>query len=78
MLNRLFQNWAYAAPPMALLLIGLSPFMGAAIALPLFLFIPLAIWIFAAVPAALSIHIVSAVLVIVLHAGIMIAARRPA
>lgn len=176
MLNRLFQNWVYAAPPMALLLIGLFPFMGAAIALPLFmslpvymihqyeehddnrfavflngmmgagkrglspaaiwivnvifvwflllavfhlaalnpgigvlaayllaingilhvvwaakfrklnpglwtsifLFIPLAVWIFATVPAALSIHTVSAVLVILLHAGIMIAARRPA
>ena len=176
MLSRLFQNWAYAAPPLALLLIGLYPFIGSAIALPLFLslpvymnhqceehddnrfatflngmmgpgkrglsaaaiwivnvifvwflllavfhlatrtlgwgvlaayllaingilhmiwavkfrkynpglwtsillFIPLAIWIFATVPATLSSHIVSAVLVIAIHAGIMIAARRPA
>lgn len=41
------------------------------------LFIPLAIWIFAAVPASAAIHIVSAVIVIVLHAAIMILARRP-
>jgi len=176
MLNRLFRNWAYATPPIALLLIGLYPFMGAALAWPLFLslpvymihqyeehddnrfavflngmmgpekrglsppaiwivnvifvwflllavfqlaartpgwgvlaayllaingilhvvwaakfrkynpglwtsiflFLPLAIWILATIPAALSIHIVSVVLVILLHAGIMIAARRPA
>ena len=41
------------------------------------LFIPIAVWIIASVPAALSIHVVSAVLVILLHAGIMIFARRP-
>ena len=34
MLNRLFRNWAYAAPPMAILLVGLYPFIGAAIAWP--------------------------------------------
>lgn len=40
MLDRLFSNWAYATPPIALLLIGLYPFMGSAIALPLFLSLP--------------------------------------
>lgn len=40
MLNRLFQNWVYAAPPMALLLLGLYPFIGGEIALQLFLSLP--------------------------------------
>ncbi|WP_282611183.1 HXXEE domain-containing protein [Pelagibius sp. Alg239-R121] len=176
MQNRLFQNWAYATPPIALLLIGLYPFIGTAIALPLFLslpvymfhqyeehddnrfaeflngmlgadkkglspahvwiinvifvwffllavfhiasfmpswsvlvayllavngvlhvawavkfrkynpglwtgillFFPLATWIFVTIPATLTIHIFSAILVIVLHAAILILARRPA
>ncbi len=176
MLERLFQNWAYATPPIALLLIALYPFMESAIELSLFLslpiymlhqyeehdhdrfarflngmmgqdkrgltaldvwiinvifvwffllavfylatanvewgvlaayllaingvvhiawaikflsynpglgtavvlFIPCAIWIFATIPASAVIHIVSLVLIIALHAGIMIIARRPA
>lgn len=176
MLERLFQNWAYATPPIALLLIGLYPFVGPVIDFPVYmslpiymlhqyeehdndrfahflngmmgpekrglsardvwivnvifvwffllavfylatasvqwgvvaayllaingvvhivwalkfrsynpglwtaivLFIPGAIWIFSTVPASVMIHVVSAVLVIALHAGIMIAARRPA
>ncbi|MEM7462446.1 MAG: HXXEE domain-containing protein [Pseudomonadota bacterium] len=174
MLNRLFQNWVYATPPIALLLMGLYPFFGTSLALPLFLslpvymihqyeehddnrfavflngiigtgrkgisptdvwiinvvlvwffllavfylatfdtgwgvlaaylllingvlhivwwvvfqkynpglwssvflFVPLAIWIFFAMPASFAIHIVSAILVIILHAAIMILARR--
>lgn len=176
MLGRLFENWAYATPPIALLLIGLYPFIGPAIDLPLYLslpvymlhqyeehddnrfatflnammgeekrglvaadiwvinvifvwffllvafylaaanagwavlagyllaingfvhvawalmfraynpglwtaiilFLPLAIWIFATIPAALPVHIASAFLVIALHAAIMAVARRPA
>ncbi|MEM9211613.1 MAG: HXXEE domain-containing protein [Pseudomonadota bacterium] len=176
MLNRLFENWAYATPPVALLLLGLYPFIGGEIALSLFLslpvymihqyeehddnrfaiflngmmgadkkgltpaniwvinvifvwffllavfhiahimpawgvlaayllaingfvhvvwaiafrkynpglwtsillFIPLAAWIFATIPADLTTHIISAFLVIVLHAVIMILGRRPA
>lgn len=42
------------------------------------LFIPCAIWIFLKVPASLTTHIVSALVVIGLHAGIMIRAGRPA
>ena len=41
MLDRLFQNWAYATPPMAVLLLCLYPFIGDAIALPLFLSLPI-------------------------------------
>ncbi|MEM6462045.1 MAG: HXXEE domain-containing protein [Pseudomonadota bacterium] len=176
MLNRLFQNWVYATPPIALLLLGLYPFVGSGIALPVFLalpiymlhqyeehdqnrfaeflngtmgpnakglsamdiwiinvifvwflllvvfylasfspswgvlaayllaingfvhivwaavfrkynpglwtaialFLPLAIWIFVTVPASIGIHVASAVLVILLHAAIMIVARRAA
>ncbi|MEO0659504.1 MAG: HXXEE domain-containing protein [Pseudomonadota bacterium] len=176
MLDRFFQNWAYAAPPCALLVLGLYPFVGAAIepsvflSLPIYmihqydehdnnrfaiflnatmgkdrrgltprdvwiinvifvwffllavfylaaakpgwgvlagyllaingcvhiawalkfraynpglwtaliLFIPCAIWIFLAVPANLTIHVVAALLVIVLHAAIMVLARRTA
>lgn len=175
MLARLFQNWAYATPPIALLLVGLYPFIGQAIAFPVFLslpvymihqyeehdgdrfaiflngmmgserkglspadvwiinvifvwflllgafyaasfsagwgvlaayllaingvvhiawaiafksynpglwtsialFLPLAMWIFLTVPASAVIHIVSALIVIVLHAAIILAARRP-
>ncbi|WP_164662195.1 HXXEE domain-containing protein [Tropicibacter sp. Alg240-R139] len=40
MLNRHFQNWVYATPPIALLLIGLYPFIGSTIALPLYLSLP--------------------------------------
>ncbi len=36
MRNRLFQNWVYATPPIALLLIGFYPFIETEIALPLF------------------------------------------
>ncbi|MEM6891768.1 MAG: HXXEE domain-containing protein [Pseudomonadota bacterium] len=176
MLTRLFQNWAYATPPVALLLLGLYPFIGQAVALPVFLslpvymihqyeehdgnrfaaflnsmmgkdrrglspadvwvinvvfvwflllgvfyadslssgwgvlaaylllinalvhiawaiafkgynpglwtsialFIPLAIWVFFANPASLSVHIASALIVLLLHAAIILAARRPA
>lgn len=176
MLKRLFNNWAYATPPVALLLIGLYPFIRNAVALPLFLslpvymihqyeehddnrfaaflngmmgadkkglsptdvwiinvifvwffllvvfhvasvdpgwgvlaayllavngfvhlawavmfrkynpglwtamllFIPLSVWIYAVTPATPTIHIVSAILVIVLHGAIMVLARRPA
>ncbi|MEM6664614.1 MAG: HXXEE domain-containing protein [Pseudomonadota bacterium] len=176
MIERLFQNWVYATPPIALLLIGLYPFIDSAIELSVFaslpiymlhqyeehddnrfalflngimgpdkrglsardiwvvnvifvwffllavfhlssintqwgvlsgyllaingvvhiawaikfraynpglwtgilLFIPGAIWVFATISAGLVIHFVSAVLVVVLHAGIMIAGRRPA
>lgn len=176
MLDRLLQNWAYATPPIAILLIGLYPLVGAAVALPLFLslpaymihqyeehednrfaaflngmmgadrrglssadiwiinvifvwffllvlfhiasynsawgvlaayllaingfvhvvwaimfrkynpglwtaialFIPLAIWIFAIIPATLTVHIASVLLVIALHAAIMLLARMPA
>ncbi|MEM9128386.1 MAG: HXXEE domain-containing protein [Pseudomonadota bacterium] len=42
------------------------------------LFIPGAIWIFSTVPASTVIHFVSAVVVVFLHAGILVAARRPA
>lgn len=175
MLERLLQNWAYATPPIALLLLGLYPFIGGSIAFPVFLslpiymlhqyeehddnrfalflnsmmgadkrglsssdvwvinvifvwffllavfymaerdpgwgmaaayllainavvhlawavafrkynpglwtalvlFLPCSVWIFATVPASLVIHGVSVLLVIVLHACIMIAARRP-
>ena len=42
------------------------------------LFIPCAVWIFLSVPANLTLHAVSALLVIVLHAAIMVLARRPA
>ena len=42
------------------------------------LFIPCAIWIFAATSATPVIHVVSVITVIVLHAGILIWARRPA
>ncbi|MEM9283559.1 MAG: HXXEE domain-containing protein [Verrucomicrobiota bacterium] len=176
MITRLFQYWVYAAPPIALLLIGLYPFVSDSIALPLFLslpayllhqyeehddnrfaeflngmmgtarkglspasiwvinvvfvwflllavfylasidsgwavlagyllaingfvhvawavafrkynpglwtsfllFLPLAVWIFAAIPATLAIHLTSAVLIVMLHAAIMMMARRPA
>ncbi|MEM9236846.1 MAG: HXXEE domain-containing protein [Verrucomicrobiota bacterium] len=176
MINRLFQYWVYATPPIALLLIGLYPFLEESIALPLFLslpvymihqyeehddnqfadflnglmgaekkglspahvwiinvvfvwflllatfyltelssnlgvlaayllaingfvhvawavafrrynpglwtslilFLPLAVWIFAAIPASLAIHATSAILIVILHAAIMIIARRPA
>ncbi|MEM6759487.1 MAG: HXXEE domain-containing protein [Pseudomonadota bacterium] len=175
-IDRLFSNWAYAAPPLALLLLGLYPFIGATIALPVFLslpvyllhqyeehddnrfavflngmmgadrrglrpadvwvinvvfvwffllavfyladrspgwgvlaayllaingavhiawavrfraynpglwsalalFIPNAVWIFLETPAGAFVHLISAVAVIVLHAGIMALARRPA
>lgn len=40
MLDRVFQNWVYATPPIALLLIALYPFMGSGIALSLFLSLP--------------------------------------
>ncbi|MEM6634567.1 MAG: HXXEE domain-containing protein [Pseudomonadota bacterium] len=176
MLDRLFSNWAYATPPIAVLLIGLYPFIGSAIAFPLFLslpaymvhqfeehddnrfalflnammgadkkgltagnvwvinvifvwflllgvfylaslnlawavmaayllaingalhvvwalmfrkynpglvtsillFFPISVWIFSAIPAPVLIHVVSAILMVVLHAAIMITARRPA
>ena len=176
MLDRFFQNWVYAAPPFALLVLGLYPFVGPTIELSVFLslpiymihqfeehdnnqfavylnammgkdrrgltprdvwiinvvfvwffllavfylstsnpgwgvlagyllaingvvhiawglrfraynpglwtaillFIPCAVWIFLAVPANLTLHAVSALLVIVLHAAIMVLARRPA
>ncbi|MEO0342997.1 MAG: HXXEE domain-containing protein [Pseudomonadota bacterium] len=176
MLERLFQNWAYATPPLALLLLGLYPFIGGEIALPLYLalpvymihqyeehdnnrfadflngmmgpektglsaanvwvinvifvwffllgvfhaahfapewgviaayllaingfvhvawavmfkrynpglwtsillFMPLAVWIYIDIPASLTTHAVSAMIVIVLHAAIMLLARRPA
>ena len=42
------------------------------------LFIPCATWIFLAVPASLTIHAVSALLVVALHAAIMALARRAA
>ncbi|MEM9106243.1 MAG: HXXEE domain-containing protein, partial [Pseudomonadota bacterium] len=42
------------------------------------LFLPLAIWMLAAVSASIGTHVASAVLVILLHAAIMILARRPA
>ncbi|MEM0966088.1 MAG: HXXEE domain-containing protein [Verrucomicrobiota bacterium] len=175
MIARLFQNWVYATPPLALLLIGLYPFIEMSIALPLFLslpvymihqyeehednrfvdflnglvgtdkkglspsdvwiinvifvwflllatfyltkessswgvlaayllaingfvhvvwavafrkynpglwtssilFLPLAVWIFASIPATPVVHATSAILIVVLHAAIMIIARRP-
>ncbi|MGD1882512.1 MAG: HXXEE domain-containing protein [Paracoccaceae bacterium] len=40
MLSRLFQNWAYAAPPFALLVLGLYPFISAEIELSVFLSLP--------------------------------------
>lgn len=40
MLDRLFQNWVYATPPIAVLLIGLYPFLGTKVSLPLFLSLP--------------------------------------
>lgn len=40
MLTRLLDNWVYATPPVALLLVGLYPFMDSAIMLPLFLALP--------------------------------------
>lgn len=40
MLERLFQNWAYATPPIALLLIALYPFIGPAIKLPVYMSLP--------------------------------------
>ncbi|MEM9393031.1 MAG: HXXEE domain-containing protein [Pseudomonadota bacterium] len=42
------------------------------------LFLPGALWIFSTVNASTVTHVISAVLVIALHAGIIIAARRPA
>ncbi|MEM8801212.1 MAG: HXXEE domain-containing protein [Pseudomonadota bacterium] len=176
MIERLLQNWAYATPPVALLLIGLYPFIGSAIELSVFsslpiymfhqyeehddnrfalflngmmgsekrglsardvwivnvifvwffllavfylssidaqwgvlaayllaingvvhmvwalkfrsynpglwtailLFIPGAIWIFSTVSASTVIHAASAMVVVILHAGILVAARRPA
>lgn len=41
MLDRLFQNWAYATPPVALLVLGLYPFIGAAIEPFVFLSLPI-------------------------------------
>ena len=41
MLDRFFQNWAYAAPPVALLVLGLYPFIGPAIELSVFLSLPI-------------------------------------
>lgn len=41
MLERLYQNWAYATPPVALLLIGLYPFIGLAIELSVFASLPI-------------------------------------
>ena len=41
MLDRLFKNWAYAAPPFALLILGLYPFIGSAIELSVFLSLPI-------------------------------------
>lgn len=176
MLTRLFQNWAYATPPIAVLLIGLYPFIGSNVSLPLFLalpvymvhqyeehddnrfatflnglmgsdkrglapvdvwiinvifvwffllavfylashesgwgvlagylllingavhviwgivfrrsnpglwtslilFFPLAAWIFATIPAPVAVHVTSTIIVILLHAAIMVLARRPA
>lgn len=40
MLERLIQNWVYASPPVALLMLGLYPFIGEAIAFPTFLSLP--------------------------------------
>lgn len=175
MLTRLFQNWVYATPAISLLLLGLYPFIGDAIAFPVYLalpvymihqyeehddnrfatflngmmgpsvkglspadiwvinivfvwffllvvfyaaasapawgvlaayllaingvvhvlwaivfrkynpglwtsvvlFIPLAIWILASVPASMGNHVASGLIVILLHAGIMVLARRP-
>ncbi|MEX0430288.1 HXXEE domain-containing protein [Spiribacter insolitus] len=44
----------------------------------LLLFLPLAVWIFAVVPAPLSIHLASLLAVIILHAAIAYRASRPA
>ena len=41
MLDRFFQNWAYAAPPFALLVLGLYPFIGPSIELAVFLSLPI-------------------------------------
>ncbi len=41
MLDRFFQNWAYAAPPFALLVLGLYPFIGPTIELSVFLSLPI-------------------------------------
>ena len=41
MLDRFFQNWAYAAPPFALLVLGLYPFIGSTIELAVFLSLPM-------------------------------------
>lgn len=41
MLDRLFQNWVYSAPPVALLVLGLYPFIGSAIELAVFLSLPI-------------------------------------
>ena len=41
MLDRFFQNWAYAAPPFALLVVGLYPFIGPTIELSVFLSLPI-------------------------------------
>ncbi|WP_367951086.1 HXXEE domain-containing protein [Spiribacter roseus] len=41
LLNRIFQYWVYATLPAALLLIGLYPFIGAGIALPVYLALPI-------------------------------------
>jgi len=38
--NRIFHYWVYAAPPVALLLIGIYPFTDAEIALPVYLALP--------------------------------------
>ncbi|MEO1178541.1 MAG: HXXEE domain-containing protein [Pseudomonadota bacterium] len=40
MLERLFQNWAYATPPVAVLLFGLYPFFGASLPFPVFASLP--------------------------------------
>jgi hypothetical protein len=40
MLARLFRNWMYATPPVALLLLGLAPFIAQDVALPVFLSLP--------------------------------------
>ena len=40
MLDRLLRHWVYATPPMALLLLGLYPFLAAKVPLPLFLALP--------------------------------------
>lgn len=42
------------------------------------LFFPLAGWIFAATSASLGTHLLSALMVLILHAAILLAARRPA